>query len=307
MGSLLDSITARLSGLTRSERKIAAAVLADPARTAGENITTLALRAGVSEPTVYRFCRAFGADGFPAFRQLLSAELSSAHHQVSPGDSMNELTARVLDSAVSALKELGRTLDCRAAARAADLISKSRRLVVAAGGLSLPAAMFLQARMLSLGLSCEIVSDSTQLAQVSAVLRPGELLLAISATGQNRPVVQAVQQAVRGGAAVIALCPRDSALAACGGLNLYCSRADADGNQLQSPRLAQLAALEILISGVRQRRAETLRALEASLSAARESCYLAAEPAAADPAESQSQEDPANTPADHPPAFTWPY
>lgn len=276
--SLLDKISARSGGLTKSERKIAAVVLADPALTVNENIAQLARRAGVSEPTVYRFCKTFGTDGYPAFKLALSAELSSGRfagrQTVSSGDSIEDVAAKVIGSAVSALNELERTLDCTVAARCVDLISQARRTVIAAEGLSQPAGMFFYSRMICLGLSCEIITDSTMIAMVSASLRHGELLIVISSTGQNRHMLQAVHNARLGEASVIALCPRDSELAGSDALTLFCSRAEANGSRMQCPRLALQAALEILISGVMLRRAETLRDLQERLNQARESCYL---------------------------------
>ena len=76
--NLLDRI-AKETDLTKSERKLAAVILKDPASVINENIAQLAKRAAVSEPSVCRFCKRFGADGFPAFKLVLSA-LQSLHH-----------------------------------------------------------------------------------------------------------------------------------------------------------------------------------------------------------------------------------
>ena len=63
--------------LTKSERKLAQVILKDPAIVVNENIAQLAKRAQVSEPSVCRFCKRFGADGFPAFKLVLSAVVSA--------------------------------------------------------------------------------------------------------------------------------------------------------------------------------------------------------------------------------------
>ena len=57
---LLDSIRTQLDSLSKSEKKVALAVLKDPDLAVAENITALAKSAQVSEPTVVRFCRALG-------------------------------------------------------------------------------------------------------------------------------------------------------------------------------------------------------------------------------------------------------
>ena len=71
MPNILERI-AQEKDLTKSEHKLASLVLKDPAAILNENIKQLAQRAGVSEPTVFRFCKRFGADGFPSFKLVLS-------------------------------------------------------------------------------------------------------------------------------------------------------------------------------------------------------------------------------------------
>jgi RpiR family carbohydrate utilization transcriptional regulator len=64
---LLDSIRNRLDTLSKSEHKVALAVLAKPELTIAENISALARLAQVSEPTFVRFCRTLGLDGWNDF------------------------------------------------------------------------------------------------------------------------------------------------------------------------------------------------------------------------------------------------
>ena len=76
MENILDRIAAE-TDLTKSERKVAATILKNPALVVNENIAQLAKRAQVSEPSICRFCKRFGAEGFPAFKLILSATVSA--------------------------------------------------------------------------------------------------------------------------------------------------------------------------------------------------------------------------------------
>ena len=69
---LLDSIRTQLDSLSKSERKVALAVLERPQLAVSENITSLAKNAQVSEPTVVRFCRTIGYDGWQEFKLKLA-------------------------------------------------------------------------------------------------------------------------------------------------------------------------------------------------------------------------------------------
>ena len=74
---MLRKIEAELAGMTRAERKVARAVLRNPYRLLRKSIGALAAEAGVSEPTVIRFCRALDCKGFQDFKLQL-AQVSQA-------------------------------------------------------------------------------------------------------------------------------------------------------------------------------------------------------------------------------------
>ena len=69
---LLDSIRTHINSLSKSEKKVAAAILANPQLALQENLTALAKNAEVSEPTVIRFCRAIGYEGWHDFKLKLA-------------------------------------------------------------------------------------------------------------------------------------------------------------------------------------------------------------------------------------------
>ncbi len=56
---------------SKSDRRLAALVLANPDYASKAAISDIATRAGVSEPTVTRFCRALGCDGVRDFKFFL--------------------------------------------------------------------------------------------------------------------------------------------------------------------------------------------------------------------------------------------
>ena len=78
-------------------------------------IVDLAAAAGVSEPTVIRFCRAIGCDGFQSFK--LAVARSGAQNPEAESFELSELdTARdyafkVFDATMDTLKRVRNTLD----------------------------------------------------------------------------------------------------------------------------------------------------------------------------------------------------
>ena len=69
--NLLAVIQRQLSELNKSESKVAHAILNAPEEATRLSIASLATAAGVSEPSVNRFCKRFGATGFPDFKLQL--------------------------------------------------------------------------------------------------------------------------------------------------------------------------------------------------------------------------------------------
>ena len=87
--NLLDVIQLRLPALRRSERRVAEAVLRDPAWAIQASMATTARAAGVSDPTVVRFCAAIGCESFRAFQLRLAQSLAfgvpATHSAIRPG------------------------------------------------------------------------------------------------------------------------------------------------------------------------------------------------------------------------------
>jgi DNA-binding MurR/RpiR family transcriptional regulator len=63
--SVLIKVRGVLPNLRPAERRVAEAVLADPAGISESSITAVARRCQTSETTVLRFCRAIGLAGYP--------------------------------------------------------------------------------------------------------------------------------------------------------------------------------------------------------------------------------------------------
>ena len=70
--NVINAIELGHSELRKSERKVADYILQQPDQVIHLRIVDLAQQAGVSEPTVVRFCRAIGCDGFQDFKLLFS-------------------------------------------------------------------------------------------------------------------------------------------------------------------------------------------------------------------------------------------
>ena len=102
---MIDQVRASLSSLSKSERAVAETILADPEHSVHLSMARLAKAAGVSEPTVNRFCRSLGCRGFPDFKLRLAQTLANpANFQVrglDDADSTLQLADKMFETAMS--------------------------------------------------------------------------------------------------------------------------------------------------------------------------------------------------------------
>ena len=292
--NLLDRISAMANDLSKSERKIAAAVLAQPQLTVSESIAQLAKRAEVSEPTVCRFCKRFGANGFPDFKLALGSTMAKDSHslpdRVKRGDSVEDVANKVIDTTIAMLRDLSRTVDLTVLARTVDLLSQSRRVIIAAQGLSAAAAFDCSSRLLRLGIACETVTDSALMRMSCASLRHGDLLIAISATGRSLDVLSAVKIARQNGAAIVAVCPDKTPISSESILTLKCGQfGDVKGDDFMIGRMMVQTMLQIVIAGVMLRRADAISPLKDTLTKAQELSYIQSEDSPVVPVEEKSE------------------
>ncbi len=130
--NMLEKIQYQLEHLSKSERKVAEVILASPAQAIHSSIAALAQEAGVSEPTVNRFCRSLETRGFPDFKLHLAQSLANGtpyvNRNVDEDDSVDAYTAKIFESAMASLDHVRQSLDMSSVNRAVDLLTQAKRI-----------------------------------------------------------------------------------------------------------------------------------------------------------------------------------
>ena len=124
--------------LSPAERRVADVVLDDVKYAVDASNAAIAERAGVSEPTVTRFCRAIGCEGVRDFKLKLAQSLVvGALYLAKPPAVSNDngmpFWNAVFGEARRALQEAERQLDPGELQKAAELIAKARQVTVFVG------------------------------------------------------------------------------------------------------------------------------------------------------------------------------
>jgi RpiR family carbohydrate utilization transcriptional regulator len=261
---LLDSIRTQLDSLSKSERKVALAVLDHPGQTVSQNITALAKSAQVSEPTVVRFCRTLGYDGWHEFKlklaQGLALALPGLNEQPTQDDLAADLVNKICSRSINTLLDLRNNLDPDAIQKALDILAKSNRIEFYGQGTSGIVAADAQHKFFRSGVPTVAYADPHIHSIAAALLRPGDAVVAISQRGNSPSLVRSIKLARRGGAEVIVLAPSGTPLADLATVLIPIDLIfNIDPYTPISARLAYLVVIDVLAVGLALQRGPEFR------------------------------------------------
>ena len=262
--NLIKAISESLGSLRKSERKVADFVLADPAVILNMRIIDLANQSQVSEPTVLRFCRALGYDGFQSFKLQLARYLGSSgiysQFSVSDADSITDVSKKVFDSTIGSLIAVREELDITALESAIEALAIAERVEFYGFGASGSVAIDAQHKFFRLQVSAAAYTDP-HIQHMSAIsLKSGDVVVAISQSGRSTALIQSLKLAREAGATVIGLVPDKTPVADLCAIPIHIN---VEENQhVFSPvssRIAHLVVIDVLAMGVAQQRGSLLQ------------------------------------------------
>lgn len=199
MVSVRDRISALRKTLTTSEQKVAQALLSHPEPFL-LSISELAQRAAVAEATVVRFYRRLGFSSYQEMKVALAQEAAqdisaAVYEEIEPGDSPAEILEKVTEQSVDSLRTTKALVDREAFARAANWVAGAERLFFIGVGASGAIAQDAAHKFLRLGGTCIALTDSHLQAIAAAHLRSGDVVVAISHSGESVEILDAVRLA----------------------------------------------------------------------------------------------------------------
>jgi RpiR family transcriptional regulator, carbohydrate utilization regulator len=259
MTNLLVLLRSRSSALSKREASVAALVQADPQRVLRLPLDRLATEAGVSQPTVIRFCRSLGCDGLRDFKLRLAASLAGGvpyvHADVLPGDAAAAYGPKVIGAAIAALHAARDKFDADTVERAVALLASSRQLLFFGLGGSGPVALDAQHKFVRLDCPATSTSDPLMARMMVSVMAETDLLLLVSNTGRTIATLELAALARANNVRILALTAPKSPLAAAATIALEIEPAeDVDLYTPMASRIAHLAMIDVLATGVALRR-----------------------------------------------------
>ncbi|ABC27638.1 Transcriptional regulator [Hahella chejuensis KCTC 2396] len=244
--------------LRKSEQKVAECVLRNPNDVIHMRIVDLATEAGVSEPTIVRFCRTICFDSFQSFKVSLAQQLASMQRQTPfrarSGDSLQQLGAKIFSDVQSSLQQVFNQLAWDRIEQACAWISNSPRLYFFGYGASAAVAADAQQKFFRLKPSTHACPDPDTQMLIAGLVETNDVIIAISHSGRTNNLIQSCMQARASGAKVVAISPPQSALANIANLNIGVSvDENADAFTPLASRLAHLMILDTIASNLFQK------------------------------------------------------
>ncbi|MFT7724033.1 MAG: glucokinase [Roseateles sp.] len=279
--AILGQIRRARSELSPAELRVADLVLAQPRSVLNDPIAEIARAAGVSQPTVIRFCRSLGCEGLSDFKLRLASGLTGTvpvtHTQVNINDSMLELGAKVLGNTASAILQVRSHLNRDTIDRAIDLLLAAGRIEFFALGHYGVVAQDAQFKFLRFGMPCGAYTDPRLQLLAADVLREGDVAVVISSGGRLPELLQVMEKAQERGARVVAITASQSPLARKADVALIVDHVEDIATQLPMvSRILHLLVIDILTVGVAMRRSPGSLGALAAASAADDAAKAAA-------------------------------
>ncbi|MBO5587501.1 MAG: MurR/RpiR family transcriptional regulator [Acidaminococcaceae bacterium] len=256
----LPLLRSSYNGLTKSEQKLADYILKNPSDVMHMTMSELADATSSADATVFRFCQKLGFSGFQGLKQALAGDLfspaESLSQEVGPEDTPQEITRKVFQDMIDALQTTGKMLDYRALEQAMDIISRANRVDAYGYGGSGVVAQDIAHRFMRFGMDVHAYSDPHLQIASASLLKPEDVVIAISHTGASIDLLKVLEMARSRGSKIILITSylKSPATKLADVVLTGMARETNYRSEAMASRLVHLAILDCLYTGVMLRR-----------------------------------------------------
>lgn len=253
--SLLQLMNGDAIRLSKSDKKLANIIGKNPAEVIHQSIAVLASSAGVSEPTVNRFCHKMGCDGYPDFKLRLAQEISSNGQlfveNLSADDDSSMVIKKIMSSIQASIQSLANSIDPQALDSAANLISTCKTVNFFGMGASSSVALDAQHKFFRFGIPVIAHTDYINQRMMCSMMDEKDVAVFISYTGRTDAMLVNAELARGCGAITIGITSQGSPLST--QCDVVLNAVTAEDTDLFTPmtsRIIHLAVIDMLATSV---------------------------------------------------------
>ncbi|MGR6981040.1 MurR/RpiR family transcriptional regulator [Testudinibacter sp. P27/CKL/0425] len=212
-GKILDTIGALQSSLTKTEKRIATAILTSPDLLNQCSLSEVAAKLDVGEATFIRFCRTLGFKGYTDFKLDLAIELATQNKEngslldteIGGEDGPSEIALKLQSALANVITETINLLDFKELERAVEAIRRSKRIFVFGVGSSGLTAEDAKHKFLRIGLQVDALTNNHFMYMQASLMNEQDIVIGISHSGYSVETTQALKIAKANGAKSIAI------------------------------------------------------------------------------------------------------
>lgn len=252
-----EKIRQAIPNMRKSEVKVAVYVLENADTVIHMRIVDLAQESMVSEPTIIRFCRALGLNGFQEFKVNLAQSNSAlpnlGQFAISRDDTNADIVKKVFDTSIRQIMKVSNYLDANQISAAVQALIKAKRVEFYGFGASGAVALDAMHKFFRLQFSAVAYSDPHMQSMSAVTLDKNDVVVAISQSGRTKDLLHSMAMAQHHGSRVISLSPPNTPVSNLADLPIHVHiNEDTDVFTPMTSRIAHLLVIDCLAVGVAQ-------------------------------------------------------
>lgn len=209
--SIVERIHHNYESLRNAEKTVADYLLVNSHTRLEISITEFSRKIGVSEATISRFSKALGYGGYPDLKLAIAAgahatlPLPNMPSEILNTDSVIEAGTKLAAVLSLSIQETQKIINQKALESAVDALVTARRILFLGVGGAASICMEAMHLFNKAGRHSDAISDDYSQAICASTLKPGDVIVGVSHTGQTQSVANALSLASEGGFPTIAL------------------------------------------------------------------------------------------------------
>lgn len=210
---ILDTIGAIHNSLTKTEKRIASAILASPNLLSQSSLSEVAEQLNVGEATFIRFCRTLGFKGYTDFKLDLAIELATQEKQnntlldsdITESDTSEDIAKKLQTTLNKVLNETINLIDFDELGKVVDILRSAKRIFLFGVGSSGLTAEDAKHKFMRIGLQVDASTNNHFMYMQASLMQEGDVVLGISHSGYSAETTQALNISKKNGAVTIAI------------------------------------------------------------------------------------------------------
>lgn len=211
--SILKILDAQLESMTQADRQIAQFILDDPERMLSLSSAALAEATGRSQSSVVKFSQKLGYAGYQQLKLDVNKAKAQEFHEpagvihgsIDASDSYLTILQKLIGSKLLSMRETSAVNTEATIDSAIDVLVKARRIQLAGVGASSLVARDFSYKLLKLGRTVLVDSDSHIQISNASVLNSEDLIIALSHSGRSVETLRIAELAKARGATLLSI------------------------------------------------------------------------------------------------------